>query len=730
MFRIFDLIIERPKLSLAAVFVVAAMIGSGATRLHIDFSPEQVYVGQDAAVEFCEAHKRQFRFEDSILLVLLESTDGESLVREDCLTWMQRFGLKAQAVDGVREVTSIVTLRRPRVSLRGENRIAWSRMFPESLFSDHDLLQQRLQQIPLLNDLLVSEDQQLVMTLIDLDPAQRSIAAATKRVSAVEDILADMELPPGTRTFISGVPAIRVDVIRSILNDQALMVPICSMLFLVVSMVMFRSISVTVLALFGVLTAVTLTLGLMGWPGLTFSVMSDMIPALILIIGAANNVHVLSRFQVEIRQTGCDIPTCARTTMREMSRTCFLTLATTGISFGSLLIAHAELLQSLGIQAAMGMACCYVSLMVTLPATLSLCGHHLYTGAPQAPQSGTALEFDGAGPGNGAGQTGSSRLDHTWQVLGGGISRYAVVIVLLHFLLAGWTLWNCRKLPINSYMFETYDRHHPTMGAVRTMDERMSGLISLEIQLQADHPDRFFARDTAAALMRISRQVRADDRVTFYRDYIEFLSVFDHGRSASDDADAAAASLRRVRLVLRQLKDPSLTSAFLGQHKPVARIMMRIRDVGSAGMKDLFQDVERVLRRELPADVKFQLTGDAYLHAVCMDVFVRDLFYSLIAASGVIFLLITVLFRSLRIGLISSVPNMFPLVMTLGYMHVRGYELTAGNVIVFAISLGIAVDDTIHFLARYRDERQTVTTLQAIQTTLSTSGRAIVDSVV
>ena len=90
-----------------------------------------------------------------------------------------------------------------------------------------------------------------------------------------------------------------------------------------------------------------------------------------------------------------------------------------------------------------------------------------------------------------------------------------------------------------------------------------------------------------------------------------------------------------------------------------------------------------------------------------------------------IFLLITVLFGSLRIGLISAIPNMFPLIMTLGYMHFRGYELTAGNVIVFAISLGIAVDDTIHFLARFRDECHRDSGEDPVQATLATSGRAI-----
>ena len=155
--------------------------------------------------------------------------------------------------------------------------------------------------------------------------------------------------------------------------------------------------------------------------------------------------------------------------------------------------------------------------------------------------------------------------------------------------------------------------------------------------------------------------------------------------------------------------------------------MLRVSDIGSLGFKQLVSDVHEVVRKELPNDLRYEVTGDAWLHAVCMDQFVRDLFYSLLAASGVIFVLIGILFRSLRTGLVSSVPNLFPLTMTLGYMYLRGYELTAGNVIVFAISLGIAVDDTIHFLARYREEaKSSDDRVDVVSRTLSSSGRAIV----
>ncbi len=726
MSRLFDFLIAQPRSTLLAVVTFTILVGLGALKLRIDFSPEQVYVGQDNSVAFCEAHKRMFRFEDSIVLVVLEATDNQSLMREDCLRWMKALANGVRPVEGVRSVTSLVTLERPRISLRGEDRVTWSPLLREDLYSDPQYLQDSLKRIPLLNDTLISSDNQMMMTLIDLDPAGRTITRVTQRVNAIADVIADLPAPADTDTFISGVPAIRVDVINSIIRDQFEMVPLCSALFLVVSFVIFRSLKVTLLALVAALTSVVLTMGLMGWFGITFSVMSNMIPALLLIIGAANNVHVLSRFQVEVRQSGQDYATCAKATMMEMSKTCFLTLATTGIGFGSLLVARSELLQSLAVQAAAGMACCYFGLMFVLPQTLILCGSAL---ARSRQQVNDELATGGGNPQDGtpsAERPQTSRLDSVWRTFGAVIARYSVVIVAFHLLLAAWTLWSSRNIPVNSYMFETYDGDHPTMEAVRKIDEHMSGLISLEVQLRAEDRDALFQPEVAMALAEVRTQMAVDDRVTFYRDYVEFLSEFDRGRTLKGDREEVAASLKRIQLALRQINDPDVTSSFLAREEPAARVMMRIHDVGSAGMKSLIADLDVILKKELPDNISFDITGDAYLHAICMDAFVRDLFSSLVAASGVIFLLITLLFRSLRIGLIAAVPNMFPLVMTLGYLHIRGYELTAGNVLVFAISLGIAVDDTIHFLARFRDERKSAEPLEAIQNTLHSSGRAIV----
>jgi hypothetical protein len=99
-----------------------------------------------------------------------------------------------------------------------------------------------------------------------------------------------------------------------------------------------------------------------------------------------------------------------------------------------------------------------------------------------------------------------------------------------------------------------------------------------------------------------------------------------------------------------------------------------------------------------------QVTGDAYVDAVGLTDMIHELLTSILTAALVIFGLIAILFRSVRIGLITIPPNVIPLVVTFGYMGLRKFDLNAGNVIVFTISLGIAVDNTIHYILRFREE--------------------------
>ena len=735
--RLFAGLINRPAFSLIAVTIATAVLAAGALLLKIEFSPDQVYVGRDGEVEFSEQHKQQFRFEDTLVLVLLQDTSDKSLVRPDCLKWARQFSTAAAKLPSIRAVTSLTTLSRPRINLSSEDSLQWLPLLPEEYDSDQEVLQERLKRLPLLNDMLISSDQSLLLTLIDLEPSQRQVALATGHIQNIEGILEAMPSPKGTRTLITGVPAIRVDVIRSIVADQIQMVPVCSGLFLLVSLLMFRSPVVTGLSLLCVLSAVAWTIGLMGWTGSVFSVMSNVIPSLILIIAAANSVHIISRFQgicqtqFSNSKTEADDHSVSASddaiyrsavlqTMQEMSGTCFLTLATTAVGFGSLAVARADVLKALAFQSSSGMFASYCTLMLIMPSTLWLCRRSLFRRTRAAESNADSASEDSI---HTLAQPAASHFANRWSAF---VIQTGKPITAIMLTIAAFAVWWCTDLRINSYLFETYSSDHPAMEAVHLMDDRMSGLVSLEVQLEASDQDRFLDTDAIVALRTVQQRIQGDDRICFYRDYVQFVAEFDSGRLLKATDDQIPKAVRRLNLILSKLKNDGITSAFVGSDRPVARIMMRLRDIGSANMKDLFAELNVILEEELPEDIRYRMTGDAWLHAVCMDVFVRDLFLSLVTASVVIFLLISILFRSIRIGLISAIPNLFPLIMTVAWMKWNGYELTAGNVIVFAIGLGIAVDDTIHFLSRFRDEQKQRDVPDALHHTLVTSGKAIV----
>jgi len=705
--QLIALTISAPRRSLVVMLLFVAGVSTGIAWLEFDFSPQQVYGGQQDVIDFAEEHKRLFRFEDNIALVLLESTDERSLIRPDTLRWMKQLSDEAKRIPGVTEVSSLVAMQTPRFSLR-QREIQWVPMIPESRFEDSDWMDRRLEKLPLLNDLLVSKDEKLTLTLVSFDPDGRDINTTRERIDGLEEVLNRHPLPEGTQIAVSGVPSIRVDVIESLQTDQFVMTPISAALFVVLAIAMYRSIRVTAVALLSVLAAVGLTLGIMGWCGMTFSILSNIVPTLVMIIGAANCVHIIGRLQGVLTATNKPMEQCIREVMREMSKTCLLTLATTGIGFGSLLMARSDLLQLLAVQSALGMLCNYVCLMLILSPGLVLTAHLL----PEARSRNHGAD-EPAIP---------STL---WQHVGSFVCHHAALIVVAHLGIAAAAVVVAMNIRVNSYMFETYESGHPVVQVTETLDDRMSGLITLEVQLIADVRQRFFEADMAQACKRIRDALLQDDRISFSRDYIQVLSAFDH-RVMSSDTDEATAALGRVQRILPKLQKTADQFGFLAADEPRARIMLRVRDIGSMGFKELFVHVDKVVRQELPRDVGFRLTGDAWLHAICMDQFVRDLFYSLIAASGIIFVLIGLLFRSVKTGLISAIPNLFPLTMTLGYMYLRGYELTAGNVIVYAISLGIAVDDTIHFLARYREEsKRSTDEVQVVSSALASSGRAI-----
>jgi hypothetical protein len=279
------------------------------------------------------------------------------------------------------------------------------------------------------------------------------------------------------------------------------------------------------------------------------------------------------------------------------------------------------------------------------------------------------------------------------------------------------SVWAGSRVEINSLsLLETFSNDHPAVKGVRLVEDKLSGVMPMEISLEADRPGRFLEPEVFHSVLAAERAARQLPGVLAVQSYADlFREVLAHwpGRRTSEGDEelvpsgtAGRVRLERTARFFEQFARAFHYDTYVTPDGMRARIRVRLREIGTRRTLALIEEFEAKLAESFPpgGPVAARLTGEAYVNAHALTTLIHDLYYSLLAASLVIFGLIAIEFQSLRTGLIAALPNLTPLAVTLGYMGLRGYDLNVGNVIVFTICLGLADDNTIHFLYRFREE--------------------------
>ena len=711
-------LLRNPTLVLVGMGLLTVLSCFMLPKLRFDFSPQAVYAGSNGFAEFMEQHREQFGHEDTLVIVTLESLGEQDALAADAINWIDEFGRQARDVEHVVGVESIATLKIPRIKL-GKDRGVSAVPIISSRPVDADaaeMIRFRIDDYPLINGIFLSEDRRLSTVSVAMNPKNRDMDSLKRTVPALENIVKQNPPPPDYKVHINGVPAIRVDIVRNLQSDQIVMFPAAGSLFLLVSFLMFRSIKVTVVTLAGVIMGVFWTFALIAIFDLPFTLLTNVVPTLLLIIGAANCVHLTSRFVEDVARAGGDVKAGLESSFPEMILTCGLTFGTTAIGFGSLLASQSDILRLFSVQVMLGLFCQYFSVLLTTAMSFPYIQNSLAGVSVRSPDSW---------------------VDRFMMPIGRYVSQNSKTVLLCTIVLVIAALGVGSRMRVNSYMFEMYRDSHPTMQTLRLLEERMSGVISLEVNLKADTKERLFEPQTVRRIHSLRERALANPQILYSRSYVDIHQAVyavlkrrpELTLSLPDSDEELVEAIRKSGRLIEKLDNSAAYNSFVTADKKNARILMRVNDGGTLAQNILIDELEADLAKAFPPDsgIEFRVTGDMHLHARCMDGFVRDLLGSLLTASLIIFGVISLLFRSLRIGLISAIPNITPLLITLGYMVFCGYDMTVSNVIVFAIGLGIAVDDTIHFLARFKEEtRKTDSVQTAIQNTFDSSGRAIV----
>ncbi|MFN6127711.1 MAG: efflux RND transporter permease subunit [Planctomycetota bacterium] len=439
---------------------------------------------------------------------------------------------------------------------------------------------------------------------------------------------------------------------------------------------LFRGLSVVLVVAAAPVMGVLWTLGFLryfGWQDNPFSFV--ILPILLSLVGFTDGVHMMIHIRKSMRE-GMEPRAACKHTLELVGLACFLTSLTTAIGMASLGWASHETVREFGWSCVIGVVATWISVMLVIPLACTTRWSRRFTRGAQ--QDFLDRNLDRVGPAVSA----IMRRDR-W------FSYFAILLTLG----LGWVASSLRPDDRKSSALPSGSDIQQSMAH---LDNAMGGLEVCAVQVQWD-PAKQTEEQIVPVLSEVETALKSEPLIGHPLSLARLLEALPGDGSAVD------------KLSMAELLPPPLKQAIFTPDKGQARVTFRCQDLGTATYKPTFERIEQALRgiESKHPGVTLEMQGESIWRWQNLFKVISDLTNSLGSASLVIFGVLAIAYRSLRLGLIAIIPNMLPLLAAAAYMVATGQALEIASVCCFTICLGIAVDDTIHFLSRYTEELKT-----------------------
>lgn len=535
---------------------------------------------------------------------------------------------------------------------------------------------ERAQQHPLVRGQLMSPDGETLLLMVKIDWLfVESDADVTDRLRETAASAVDAHPEANISFAVTGEVPIRLASAQSNRANEIKYQLIGYGTALGIALVLFRGLTAVIIVGLAPALGVFWTLGLLPLVGVDNNPFSSVIlPVLICMVGFTDGVHMMVQIRRH-RSAGMAPTEAARRSIREVGLACWLTSLTTAIAFGSLAFAHHEIVREFGVCCVIGVMLTFLSVITVIPwACVTPLGNRVHQGA------------------------GGNVIDRQLGRISGVVDRVLRRSRAMSFAGIAGTL----ALGVVAIQLRPDERLRvslPSGGeaaeALAHIDRVLGGLETARVEVGWTPQVPSDAGEIATVIDKVDRALRSEPLIGHPLSIAPLLAAL------PGEGPPAA------RMSLLELLPPPLKRAYFRPEYSRATVQFRIQDLGIARYGPVFERVTQELEQIEDEHPEFGLSlgGDAVSRWRNLFQVVLDLVASLGTASLIIFGILTLAYRSFRLGLISVVPNLFPLAATGSLMWITGQRLELVSVCAFTVCLGIAVDDTIHFLTRFREER-------------------------
>lgn len=678
--RVADLFVRhRALVALVVVlYTVAAAVGNA--RLGFDDVPRSVFRTEDD--DFVELEKvfEDFGSDDNDCVIVIEPAAGADGTATGDLFTPERIAALRATVDRLKELEGVSEVRSLSDVVVVDPAATGARSLLPSAGETSPAAFAKARQAALEHPLIVgqvlSPDARTALAIARLAGNSLSIREIEPLIVRIREVLDAANEQGVLRVRLTGIPPIRTEIFSTVQRESKRFIVIGAVLGFGMATVLFRRFWAVVIVASAPILGAFWTMGTLGLMGEKLNVINTILPTLVIVIGFTDSVHLMH----DIRRSnvsGLSPLDAAKQAICHLGLPCFLTSFTTCIGFGSLAVAGVEVIRRFGITCALGTVLSFLSVITLVPLLSSTAlGRRVHMRRLPEPHDWHSRFFD--------------RLVDL-------IERYPRFVSLAG---TGVTLvlgWIALGLVPDNRLTETIPPDNESFQALAHCDEAFGGMLMAYALVEWPETQSLKSPEVIEVITEVQRLCDEEQGTSHP------LSVINLLRALPGQGEALSQRVPFLALapadVVQRLVRTDLRQALVTVH---------LRDVGTAAHRPVFDRLQQrfaELEAHYPG-TRVRLTGSVVVAGRNINQMITDLANSLGLAAVVIFVSMTIAFRSLRFGLISIVPNVFPLVVTAAVLVLLGRPLQVTSVIVFSICLGIAVDDTIHVLARFRREME------------------------
>jgi len=560
-------------------------------------------------------------------------------------------------------------------SIRSEKQLA---EFKQTLFED----------FPFYENILFNKNSGAIRSMIVLD---KSIVNSAARKEFVLEQLAPkvnaFEQETGLDIRVSGMPYVRTLNSQNIIDEIEVFIIAAVLITSFIFFFFFRSYRATLISMFVVIIGVMWTFGILGFLEYEITVLTALIPPLIIVIGVPNCIFLINKYQHEVNKHGNKAKSLQRV-ITKVGNATLMTNTTTASGFATFIITQSKLLTEFGTVASLSIMAIFLLCLFIIPIIYS------YMPMPKERH----LEHLNKRWINSLGDWIEQTVKHK------NITIYTLSLIFLVSSIIG-----IYQIKTSGSLLEDMPKNAGFFKDIEFYDNEFNGVLPLEILIDTKRKKGVLKRST---LKKMSALEEVISDIPELSKPISIVGLVKYSKQAFYNGNPKYYQLPTAQennFILSYAKnttnDVSLLESYVDSTGQYARITTFMKNAETEKVQEIEDELSKEINKLFSDDrYSVSLTGKAYLFQKGTQFLVRNLILSLALAIVLISLFMAYMFRSFRMIIISLIPNILPLLVTAGMMGYLGVPIKPSTILVFSIAFGISVDDTIHFLAKYRQE--------------------------